>query len=287
MGAVSLGEVSRGAVSPGEGAARHEPTVFAHRGASADAPENTLAAVRLARRLGARWVENDVQRTKDGGLVVIHDSTLKRTTDVEKVFPRRAPWNVGDFTLAEIERLDAGSWFDARFRGERVPTLEQYLAELDHTGQGLLLEIKEPGLYPGIEAEIAHELGRLGWLDRAHVRKRLIVQSFDVDSLATFHVFRPMVRTALLGTPDLSDVYRYAWFTDGVNPRAKDATSAYVSALHDVRGAHGKRLRVSTWTVNDVATVRRVVANGVDGLITNRPDMVLDAVRMPEAAFAR
>lgn len=87
------------------------PTVFAHRGASTEAPENTLAAVRRAHEQHIKWIENDVQRTKDGALVVIHDATLSRTTDVEQVFPDRSPWRVADFTLAEIRRLDAGSWF--------------------------------------------------------------------------------------------------------------------------------------------------------------------------------
>ncbi len=97
--------------------------VVAHRGSSGAAPENTLAAVRLALRQKSDVMENDIQRTADGELVIMHDTTLARTTDVEQVFPARAPWNVGDFTLAEIKQLDAGSWFATEFAGERVPTL--------------------------------------------------------------------------------------------------------------------------------------------------------------------
>ncbi|WP_307797725.1 glycerophosphodiester phosphodiesterase family protein, partial [Streptomyces laculatispora] len=99
------------------------PLVISHRGASAYAPENTLAAVDKAAELGFDWVENDIQFTRDGVLVVIHDTDLKRTTDAEEVFPGRAPWAVKDFTAAEIARLDAGSWFGARYAGTRVPTL--------------------------------------------------------------------------------------------------------------------------------------------------------------------
>src|SRR5919206_4176055 len=91
------------------------PTVVAHRGASGQAPENTLAAVRRAVELRVDRVEVDVQRTKDGVPVVIHDTTLARTTDVRRVHPRRAPWLVGDFTLAEIQRLDAGGWYSPSF----------------------------------------------------------------------------------------------------------------------------------------------------------------------------
>lgn len=118
------------------------PVVYAHRGASAYAPENTLAAVDAADDLGVAWVENDVQLTKDGVLVVVHDTTLGRTTDAEEVFPGRAPWAVKDFTAAEIAKLDAGSWFGAGFAGARVPTLTQYLHRLERNHQKLLLEIK-------------------------------------------------------------------------------------------------------------------------------------------------
>lgn len=99
------------------------PSLIAHRGASAYAPENTLDAVGDAASLGILWVENDVQRTKDGELVVIHDDSLRRTTDAEEVFPGCAPWKVKDFTAAEIARLDAGSWFDASYAGAHVARL--------------------------------------------------------------------------------------------------------------------------------------------------------------------
>ncbi|NED08346.1 glycerophosphodiester phosphodiesterase, partial [Streptomyces sp. SID6648] len=82
-----------------------------------------------------------------------HDESLARTTDVEEVFPDRSPWKVKDFTAAEIARLDAGSWFGPEYAGARVPTLEQYLNRLDRNHQKLLLELKSPGLYPGIEQQ--------------------------------------------------------------------------------------------------------------------------------------
>lgn len=105
-------------------------TVIAHRGASADAPENTLPAVSLGARTGAGFVEIDVQRSSDGELVVIHDTTLARTTDVEARYPARAPYNVADFTLEELRSLDAGSWFGAAYAGTRIPTLQNVLATL-------------------------------------------------------------------------------------------------------------------------------------------------------------
>src|SRR3954447_21835217 len=149
-------------------------SVIAHPGASAYAPENTLPSIDKAAGLGFSWVENDVQRTKDGELVVIHDDSLERTTNVEDVFPGRAPGKVKDFTTAEIARLDAGSWFGPAYAGTRVPTLKQYVHRVDLHHQKLLLEIKNPELYPGIEQQTLKLLGNEGWLDRKH-GSRLVV----------------------------------------------------------------------------------------------------------------
>lgn len=254
------------------------PLVIAHRGASAYAPENTLVAVDTADRMGFAWVENDVQRTRDGELVVVHDDSLARTTDVEQRFPGRAPWKVGDFTAAEIATLDAGSWFGGQWAGARVPTLRQYLRRVDDNGQKLLLEIKKPELYPGIERDTLRVLGEEGWLDRRHVHGRLVVQSFGADSIRAVHEQRPDVTTGFLGTPAVADLPSYAAFTDQINPSHTSLTAEYVAAVQALKGAHGKRLRVSTWTVNDAAGAARVAAFGVDGIITNNPDVVRDAV---------
>ena len=253
------------------------PLVIAHRGASAYAPENTLAAVDKADGLGFDWVENDVQLTRDGVLVVIHDTGLKRTTDAEEVFPDRAPWAVKDFTAAEIARLDAGSWFGPRYAGARVPTLQQYLRRIGRNDQNLLLEIKSPEIYPGIERATLRVLRQEGWLDREHVRSRLVIQSFGAGSLRKVHEQHPDVITGLLGTPAVADLPSYAEFTDRINPSHAAVSREYVAAVHALKGAHGKRLQINTWTVNDAAQARRVARYGVDGVITNAPDVVRKA----------
>ncbi|MFE5024128.1 glycerophosphodiester phosphodiesterase [Streptomyces sp. NPDC056656] len=254
------------------------PAVVAHRGASGYAPENTLKAIDKADRLGFDWVENDVQRTKDGRLVVIHDTNLARTTNVEQVFPGRAPYNVRDFTAAEIAKLDAGAWKGAEFTGARVPTLTQYLDRIDHNHQKLLMEIKAPELYPGIEKDILRVLGKEGWLNRDHVRNRLVIQSFSADSVRTVHKRRPDITTGFLGTPATGDLPRYAQFADRINPSSGTISAGYVAAVHAFRGPHGKRLKLFTWTVNDAATARRVAGLGVNGIISNFPDVVRKAV---------
>lgn len=264
--------------TPGPGGLLGNPVVYAHRGASAYAPENTLDSIDLAMRLGFDWVENDVQRTRDGELIVVHDDTLSRTTDAEQVFPDRAPWRVGDFTAAEIARLDAGSWFGQEYTGARVPTLREYLDRVRRNQQRLLLEIKKPELYPGIEQQTLKVLEEAGWLDERHVQQRLVVQSFSADCVRAVHELRPDLVTAFLGTPPVADLPRYARFTDRINPWHTTISAEWVEAVHALLGAHGKAMEVDTWIVDDASTARKVKAMGVDGIITNAPDVVREAV---------
>ncbi|MFE1195265.1 glycerophosphodiester phosphodiesterase [Streptomyces olivaceoviridis] len=253
------------------------PVVIAHRGASTYAPENTLAAVDKAAELGFSWVENDVQRTKDGELVVLHDDTLRRTTDVEEVFPDRAPWKVRDFTAAEIARLDAGSWFSPAYAGARVPTLKEYMRRIEHNHEKLLLEIKNPELYPGIEQQTLKLLDNEGWLDGGHLG-RLIVQSFSADSVRTVHELKPTVITGYLGTPTVAELHRFTRFTDLINPSYGSLSQGYVASVHALAGPHGRSLELLAWTVDDAATAREVAGYGVDGIITNKPDVVRAAL---------
>ncbi|MGA4842654.1 glycerophosphodiester phosphodiesterase [Streptomyces sp. G45] len=260
-------------------AARHgEPLVVAHRGASAYAPENTLAAIDKAAELGFRWVENDVQRTKDGVLVIVHDDNLKRTTNVEEVFPDRAPWKVKDFTAAEIAKLDAGSWFSKKYAGARVPTLTQYMNRLTRNHQRLVLELKKPELYPGIERDTLRVLRKTGWLDRQHVKHRLVIQSFNADSVQKVHALRPDIKTGFLGTPAVADLPKYTEFADQINATHTSISADYVSRIHALKGAHGKPLEIFTWTVDEAEAARRVAGFGVNGIITNKPDVVREAI---------
>ncbi|MFE0176442.1 glycerophosphodiester phosphodiesterase [Streptomyces sp. NPDC059002] len=279
-GALVLPSTTATAQSPSAtSASDHDrPLVVAHRGASAYAPENTIAAIDKARDMGFRWVENDVQRTKDGELVIMHDETLKRTTDVEEVFPDRAPWKVADFTAAEIAQLDAGSWFSPKYKGQRVPTLSQYMRRVSHNHQKLVFEFKKPELYPGIEEEGLRVLRNEGWLDKHHVKSKLVIQSFSADSVKKVHALRPDVKTGFLGTPAVADLPEYAEFADQINATHTSISAGYVEAIHDQKGPHGKPLEIFTWTVNDAPSALRVAGFGVDGIITNTPDVVREAL---------
>lgn len=180
--------------------------VIAHRGASFDAPESTVPAYELARELGADYLELDLQRSRDGVLVVVHDDDLQRTSDVAERFPERKDSPVSAFTLAELKSLDAGSWFNrqhperarASFAGLKLLTLDEVMdiAEADPARRpGLYIETKKPSLFPGIESDLQRALQARGWLDRPG---RVVLQSFDRGSLALLHQAMPQVPKVLL-----------------------------------------------------------------------------------------
>ncbi|MFD6023407.1 glycerophosphodiester phosphodiesterase [Streptomyces griseoluteus] len=258
-----------------EATSREGVVTVAHRAGAHTAPENTLAAMDTARAQGIDWLENDVQRTKDGTLVVIHDKTLTRTTDVEEKFPKRAPWKVGDFTWAEISTLDAGGWKGRQWAGEKIPTLQQYMRRVDGNGQKLVLEIKWPEIYPRLAQDTMRELGRLGWLEGDRVADRLIIQAFDTGTLRTVRAQAPQARTALLSRePTVNSLPGYAKVADQINMKYLKVSPRYFKAAHALRGPHGQRLKVFLWTVDDPGNAVEFARNGADGFISNRPDLV-------------
>ncbi len=186
-------------------------TNVAHRGASAYAPEHTLAAYKLAIEMGADYVEQDLAVTKDGILICLHDASLERTTNVEEVFPDRAvsislegktrkAWVANDFTLAEIKQLDAGSWFNAKFKGEKVPTFDEAIALIKGKA-GVFPELKTPEIYEGRKVEfeqlVAAALDKHGLRGpQADPKTPVILQTFGQASareLARIKIGVPVV----------------------------------------------------------------------------------------------
>ncbi|WP_394350475.1 glycerophosphodiester phosphodiesterase [Nocardiopsis quinghaiensis] len=255
------------------GPSRQPLTVVAHRGASGHAPENTLVALDTAHELGAETVEVDVQRTEDDVLVLLHDTTLERTTNVEDVFPDRDPYSVSDFTMAEIRELDAGSWFDPSFEGERVPTFAEALDRMEALDLDLFLELKSPELHPGVEKEVAAEFdGREGWLESGSSResRRLVVQSFDWESVRRSKDLLPSVPHALLGRVPESRISEFTW-AQMINPNHTTIDSAYVERVHDAG------LEIMPYTINERSRMDAVLKWRVDGFITDFPEVGLEA----------
>ncbi|HEX6513971.1 MAG TPA: glycerophosphodiester phosphodiesterase family protein [Nocardioidaceae bacterium] len=245
--------------------ARPDVLVIAHRGASAYAPHDTVAAAREAVERGADVVEADIRQTADGRPVALFHESLAPTTDVEQVFPDRAPWRVESFTLAEVRRLDAGSWFGPRFAGERVPTLDELADALAGTRVRLNVEVKTPDRYPGLGRRVLAEV-------RDRPRRFREVESFDLGLLSWFAQQSPPVRLgAAAGVPE-DRMAEVAPYLDALNPPLRAIDRAYVDR------AHRLGFEVKVWSVNTPASVRRAVRLGVDGIYSHRPDLVRDVL---------
>jgi glycerophosphoryl diester phosphodiesterase len=270
----------------------------AHRGASAYAPEHTLAAYRLALEQGADFVEQDLAVTKDGALICLHDPTLERTTNVEELFPDRSTtvtlegktvkaWLANDFTLDEIRRLDAGSWFNSKFSGERIPTFDEAVA-LVKGRAGLFPELKTPEVYAGrsvdFETLVAAALDKHALRgSKADPQTPVILQTFSESSarkLAAIHIGVPVV--LLIGDPagwDSPDRVR-AW--KGVVQGFGPAKQLLLKQPDFVKWAHAEGLTVTPYTFRSSSTgsfpsVRAEMEHflytlGVDALFTDNPD---------------
>jgi glycerophosphoryl diester phosphodiesterase len=272
--------------------------LVAHRGASAYAPEHTLAAYALAIEQNADFVEQDLAVTKDGVLVCIHDLTLERTTNVEAVFPDRfvedtrggtatRRWLVNDFTLSEIKQLDAGSWFDQKFAGARVPTFQEAI-DLIKGKAGLYPELKDPAFYRerGIRPDVllAEALRRNALTGDA--RTTVIIQSFDPITVKQLAKDLPEVTRVILIEPgnaahvdSIEKVKDIATWANGLGPN-----KAILEKMPQlVEWAHTAGLTVTPWTFRSSShgnyrSVRDEMAKflyeyGVDALFTDNPDM--------------
>jgi len=262
--------------APAGGAAAAPPdvAVIGHRGSGAMAPENTLAAIRLALRQGADYIENDIMRTKDGRLVITHDLSLARTTDVEQVFPDRTSYQVADYTLAEIKQLDAGSWFGAEFAGQRILTLREWV-EAVGSSAGMLLEAKDPWAFPGIETDIDKELRSIPTFVQALRKGKVIMQAGDEPWLRAYNQLAPDVPVALLyyTRPTDEQLVSASTWLDAVNPALGNIDQAIVDRTHQLG------LKTYVWTVNHGSDMNRGIDWGVDGIITDYPGVLVQVLR--------
>jgi glycerophosphoryl diester phosphodiesterase len=270
-------------------------TLIAHRGASAYAPEHTLDSYRLAIAQKSDYVEQDLQITKDGVLICLHDLTLERTTNVAEVFPNRSVtddsgrhWYASDFTLAEIRALDAGSWFDSRFRRAQVPTWQEAI-NLVRSRAGLYPETKAPEVYSklgfNMERLLAESLRRNGLDTGSSSKTPVVIQSFSPESLKRLSgehgIQVPLVQLAgpevatSLTTEAMIEISKYA---RGIGP-SKDMVQNDPDL---VNRAHAAGLTVTAYTFRQsdktrFSTVREEMdyflnTLGVDAVFTDNPD---------------
>jgi glycerophosphoryl diester phosphodiesterase len=237
--------------------------VIAHRGFSGAAPENTMAAIRAAIEAKADMAEIDVTLSSDRQIVVLHDETLERTTD--------GRGEVSRLTFREIQRLDAGSWFNHAFAGERIPTLDQVLTEIE--GKILLnIEIKSEAIDRGIVAEVATAIRDHGMVDR------IVVSSFSPVALAKMHALAPEISTAVLYNPEY---HRGRDAVDIVVDLGAIAFNIKRQRLTDTMlqrcRQHG--IPVGLYTVNKPRRMRRLVEKGVSAIFTDHPDRLLEVLK--------
>lgn len=231
--------------------------VIAHRGASGEAPENTMAAFERAIEMKVDLIELDIHFSKDGEIMVIHDETVDRTTDGRGA--------IAEMTRNEVQALDAGSWFSPRFEGERVPTLSEVIELVKPTPVNLLIEIKQGrGLPHGFEKRLIQAI------QEHNILSRVIVQSFNHAAVRKVKEENPSIATGALidyRSPDpISEV-----------KAAGAETLALKSSLvtrEVIEKAHRNGLRVFVWTVNKLARIRKMLTLGVDGVITDYPSRV-------------
>jgi glycerophosphoryl diester phosphodiesterase len=283
-------------------AAEKPKQLIAHRGASGYAPEHTSAAYQLAIDQKADFVEPDLAVTKDNVLICLHDDTLERTTNIAEVFPDRASastdateptrrpgkhWLANDFTLAEIKRLDAGKWFDAKFAGEKILTFEEMIALVRGHG-GIYPELKSPPLYTarGVDMEkLFVAVIKKHGLDAPASLKTMpvIIQSFDEATIRRVAADLPAIPRVFLTSKD-EDVTgarlkALSKFATGMAPEK------FVIARHPemVKGSHALGMTVTSWTFKAddpkilKPTVREEMQHflytlGIDALFTNNPD---------------
>ncbi|HLE57513.1 MAG TPA: glycerophosphodiester phosphodiesterase family protein [Rhodothermia bacterium] len=278
---LTLPAIGCGWLGIAEAPATRSPVVIAHRGASAAAPEHTVAAYDRAVEVGADYIELDVRRTKDGALVVIHDAALERTA--------RGPsadctGPVGDKALAQIESCDAGSWFNAAypglahgdFVGLRVPRVADVLTRYGSVTK-LYVETKDPELYAGLEADLVALLKKHGINVGGSGSPSVYIQSFSKASLLRVRALDsnlPLVQLfdAIGGSAIVAQLAEVRSYASAIGVRKEDITAALVES------AHASCLLVHAYVSDDQREMQSLLTMGVDGIITDRPDQLRAAI---------
>ena len=239
-----------------------------HRGASGYAPEHTLVSYDMGEKMHGDYIEIDLQMTKDGQLIAMHDEKLDRTTD--------GTGNVKGYTLEQIKQLDAGSWFNERYpqyakpeyEGLKVPTLEEVFQKFGKNAN-YYIETKSPNIYPGMETEL------LRLVNEYKINKKtLLVQSFSQESLKIMHDLDSSVKlvqllsyksNATVTDAQIAEVKKYAM---GVGPNHTYLNEEYIQKIV------GSGLEIHPYTVNDKERMKQLIDWGVTGMFTNFPDLL-------------
>ena len=236
--------------------------IYAHRGNSSVYPENTMISFRSAVELGADGIETDIHLTKDGILVITPDEEISRVSDGTGM--------VKDLTYEELLKFDFGLWKDEKFRGEKIPRLDDLLDLLEGTEMILNIEIKMGFvLYPGIEEKLLETIRLRGFMDR------VIFSSFNHYSLARLKSLDGSAKVAPLYEEGIFEPYNYArtFGADYIHPYYKSVDQSIIEECHK------KGIGVNLWTVNDKDVAKYLESIGVEGIITDYPEVIINSIR--------
>jgi glycerophosphoryl diester phosphodiesterase len=234
--------------------------VQAHRGSSALAPENTIAAFRRAADDGAKWVELDVALNADGELIVIHDDSVDRTSN--------GSGNLGALSTADIQALDAGSWFGAEFAGEKIPTLDEVIVALGAFGLNINVEIKQHPHHQSLEQLTTAVAAALA---KRPAHMEIMISSFDADCLKAMHKLMPELELAMLWdrVPDDWEEHLAAIPATSIHAHFKGLSIGLLEAIS------AKGIKVRAWTSNDPVELASFWRAGLTGVITDDPRIYL------------
>lgn len=237
-----------------------QPVIFAHRGASAHAPENTLAAFQLALAQQADAIELDVKLSADGQVVVIHDATVDRTTN--------GTGRIKDLSLAELRALDAGSFFSEKFQGEKIPTLDEVFETM---GKRTFINVELTN-YNTRRDQLVETVCMI--VKKHQLQKRILFSSFLISNLSKARSYLPDVPRGLLALNGLLGSWARSFgFAFGkyqaLHPYLKDMTQQEALRVHRLHR------RVHVWTVNDEQDMRRLFSWGADGIFTDDPELAV------------
>lgn len=236
------------------------PLLFAHRGFSGIYPENSPLAFRMAaEKTNADGIESDVHLSKDGQLVIFHDASVERTSN--------GTGFIRDLTYAQLLELDIGAWKSPEFAGQHIWTLGQLLDFCREARMLLNLELKNYEVfYDGLEQRVIDEVCARG------MQEQVFVSSFNHISMQRFKDLCPEIETGLLYDKPLLDMEHYLLPSNADNMHPRYMLLQYQPDLMDL--FHSRGMKVNTWTVNDAADMRDMIHRGVDGIISNYPDLL-------------
>lgn len=239
--------------------AQKKVLIIAHRGNSCDFPENTLPAFESAVELGADLVELDYHHSADGEPIVLHDEILSRTTDADDLFRDKQPL-VGKYKAAELAQLDAGSWFEIKFAGTRLPTLAQSLDAI------------QKGSVTLVERKAGDAATCVKLLEQRRLVEQVVVQSFDWDYVSECRKLAPQLVLAALGSKPLNEARLENAARTGAQIIAWDHKEIMRPQIEAI---HARGLKAWVYTVDDPARAKQLISAGIDGIITNVPEEML------------